>query len=387
MSAGLSRRTLLRGSAGAVFGIASVGVLPLFGTPNRTQDPEACTTEDRSRTDKRFVISNWPEYVDEDDGDYKSTLTLFEEEFGIDVRYTPDVNDNVEFLAKVINQLGACQPTKRDMFVLTNWMAARTIEMGWIQKINRANVPNLHANLIDALQVDWDSERDYSAPWQSGFTGIAYNKDRVKEVKSIDDLLTRSELKGRVTMLTEMRDTMGLVLLSEGADPASFTGAEWERSIEKVRKAVASGQIRRFTGNDYIDDLAAGNVLACVAWSGDVANAGYDNIEFVMDVEGGPMIWADNMLIPNLAPHQENAETWIDYYYRPDVAAELANYNNYICPVIGAQEIMAERYPDQAESQYIFPSEETLATSHAFMALDKDQTRTYEGDFADVIGG
>ncbi len=247
--------------------------------------------------------------------------------------YTADVNDNLEFFAKVVNQLGSCQTSKRDLFMLTDWMAARMIQVGWIQPLDAAKVPNLHANLIDSLaDVGWDPERKYSAPWQSGLTGIAYNKAKVKEVRSFEELLSRKDLKGRVTLLTEMRDTMGLALLAQGDDPAEFTDDQWDNAVDRIKKARSDGQIRAFTGNEYIQDLAAGNVLACEAWSGDVAAAEDENLVFVAPEEG-QMIWSDNMLVPNLATHQTSAEEWINYYYEPEVAAKLAAYVWYICPV------------------------------------------------------
>lgn len=387
VNARMSRRTALRGGAGLLLGGASLGVLPLFGTPDRKQDPTSCRTRDLSSSDKRLVVSNWPGYIDEDDDGYVSTLTEFEERTGIKVSYTADVNDNLEFFAKVVNQLGSCQSSKRDMFVLTDWMAARMIQVGWIQPLDQAKVPNVQANLIDSLRgVGWDPDRTYSAPWQSGLTGIAYNKSKVKEVRSFEELLTRSDLRGRISLLTEMRDTMGLIMLSQGRDPAKFGQDDWDNAIDRLRKARNDGQIRAFTGNDYIQDLSAGNILACEAWSGDVAAAEDENLVFVSPEEG-QMIWSDNMLVPNLATHQGNAEEWINYYYDPEVAAKLAAYVWYICPVKGAQEAMEKVDPSLVDNQLIFPSAESLKTMHSFMALEEFQIRAYEGDFADVIGG
>jgi spermidine/putrescine transport system substrate-binding protein len=384
---GLSRRTVLRGAAGAAFAVGSVAALPLFGTQGLKQDPGNCRATDESARDKRFVISNWPLYIDESTKKQPSTLDDFQRTTGIKVSYTDDVNDNEEFFAKVKNQLGSCQTTKRDMIVLTDWMAARLIEVGWIQPIDAAKVPNLHQNIIDSLaHPEWDPERKYSAPWQSGLTGLAYNKKYLKKpVKTFGELLTRKDLNGRVTMLTELRDTMGLIMLAQGADPANFTDHQWSAAMEALTKATSDSQIRRFTGNDYVQDLSAGNVLACEAWSGDIANAGDDNLVFVPPEEG-MMIWADNMLIPNLATHQANAEKWIDYYYDPEIAARLADYNQYICPVKGAQQAMEKVDPDNVDNPLIFPTEDTLKSTHRFMALKEYQTREYERQFSNVTG-
>lgn len=384
----ISRRTILKGTAGAAFGLGSLAVLPAFGTSDRKQDPTKCFAQDVSATDRRLVVSNWPAYMDEDK---PTTLQDFEKRTGIDVRYDIDVNDNNDFFGKVSNQLGNCESSKRDIFVLTDWMAARMIQVGWIQKLDAAKVPNLHANVIDALKSPaWDPGRDYSAPWQSGLTGIAYNKKKVKEVKSFADLMTRPDLKGRISLLSEMRDTMGFMLKINGADPADFTDADWDQGIETLKKARHDGQIRAFTGNDYIQDLAAGNLLACEAWSGDVAAAENEDLVFVTPEEG-LMIWADNMLVPNLATHQANAEKWIDYYYEPEIAARLAAYVYYICPVKGAAEAMEKVDPDILANKQlknlIFPDEETLAKTVRFKALDEAEARRYEGDYSDVTSG
>ncbi|MEV7396841.1 spermidine/putrescine ABC transporter substrate-binding protein [Aeromicrobium sp. NPDC092404] len=383
----LDRRTVLRGMGGvAAVGMGSV-MLGACGTSGSKQDSDECVAKDVSSTEKKLVISNWPEYIDEDEDGYVSTLTQFEKDTGIKVDYTADVNDNNDFYAKVKNQLGSCSTTKRDMFILTDWMATRMIQSGWIQKLDKSKVPNLDANIIDSLaNVGWDKKREYSAPWQSGLTGIAYNKAKVKEVRSFEELLTRSDLKGRISLLTEMNDTMGLTLLSNGADPADFSDDEWQAALDKVAKARSDGQVRAFTGNEYIQDLASGNVVACEAWSGDVAAAEDENIVFVTPEEGH-MIWADNMLVPNLATHQDNAEKWIDYYYQPEVAAKLAAYVYYICPVKGAKEAMEKIDPDLVDNELIFPTAKTLDVTHNFMALDAKKERTYNNDFQKVIGG
>ena len=385
----LGRRTLMRGAGLGVFGVASVAVLPLFGTDGAAQDPATCVAKDVSDVDKKLIVSNWPAYIDPRADGPTNTRDVFEAETGITVKYTDDVNDNAEFFAKVRNQLGNCETVKRDMFMLTDWMAARMIALGWIQPLDAAKVPNLHENLIKPLRGKaWDKDRTFSAPWQSGLTGIAYNAAETDAVGSFDELLTRSDLTGKITLLSEMRDTMGFMLKVTGADPSNFTDDEWANAIDKLAVAVDAGQIRSFTGNEYIQDLAAGNIVACEAWSGDVIQAQFENpdIKFVTPEEG-LSIWSDNMLVPNLATHQENAEKWIDYYYRPDVAAKLAAWVNYICPVKGAREEMEKIDPDLAANTLIFPDDQMLSNTFDFMPLDDKQTTTYEGDWANVTGG
>ncbi len=381
----------MKGAGGTAFAVASIAALklPLFSVSGARQDPTRCVATDVSAADKRLIVSNWPAYIDPRADGPTNTSSVFEQQTGITVRYTDDVNDNSEFFAKVRNQLGACATVKRDMFVLTDWMAARMIDLGWIQPLDAEKVPNLHQNLIKPLQGKaWDPDLKYHAPWQSGLTGIAYNAAKVDAVGSFQDLLTRDDLKGKITLLSEMRDTMGFMLKLVGANPSQFADDEWANAIDKLRGYVANGQVRAFTGNEYIQDLTAGNILACEAWSGDVIQAQFDNpdIKFVTPEEG-LSLWSDNMLIPNLATHTENAEAWINYYYEPEVAAKLAAWVNYICPVQGAQAEMEKIDPSLVDNQLIFPDEDTLSKTFDFMALSENQITQYEGDWSDVTGG
>jgi spermidine/putrescine transport system substrate-binding protein len=225
-------------------------------------------------------------------------------------------------------------------------------------------------------------------PWQSGVTGIAYNAKYVDEVRTFEELTTRSDLKGRMSLLLEMNDTMGFMLLLEGADPEEFTEDEWGAAIDRLDGIVQSGQVRRFTGNDYIRDLKSGNLVACEAWSGDVIAAQFDDpdIKFVVPEEGLGL-WSDNLMVPNKAEHKTNAEALMNYYYDPVNAATLAAWVNYICPVEGAQEAMEKIDPSLVDSPLIFPDAEFLAGTFIFQALDEKTRQSYEKLYNQVIGG
>jgi spermidine/putrescine transport system substrate-binding protein len=392
---GVSRRGFLRGASLATLAVGAPSLLSACGTEAARQTTESCQTDDKSETEKTLAISNWPLYIDQKrvkEGGQKRTvyptLEKFQEETGITVEYTTDFNDNNEFFGIVRNQLADCQPTGRDMFVPTDWMAARMIDLGWIQTLDKANLPNVEANLVENLRSpSWDPQREYSAPWQSGLTGIAYNADLTGEVRSFEELLTRSDLKGKVTLLSEMHDTMLFLLLMTGADPSDFTEDEFGVAIDRLGEAVQAGQIRAFTGNDYAQDLVEGNVVACEAWSGDVIQLQFDNpnIKFVAPEEG-LSLWSDNMLVPNQGFHKANAEAWMNFYYQPEIAAEVAAWVNYICPVEGAREAMEGIDPSLADNPLIFPDEEFLANAYDFMGLDTKTEQQYQQMFADVIG-
>ncbi|MEV0796399.1 spermidine/putrescine ABC transporter substrate-binding protein [Kribbella sp. NPDC050281] len=388
----VGRRAVLRGMSLSALGLAGGSALAGCGIPPAKQSAGSCVSTDLSGEQKALIFSNWPSYIDEDEENSKApppTLAAFEKQTGIKVTYTADVNDNAEFYAKVRDQLGTCQPCGRDLFALTDWMAARMIGLGWIQKLDHAKIPNVDANLLEQLRApSWDPNRDHSVPWQTGLTGIAYNAKVTSEVGSFEDLLSREDLKGRITLLSEMPDTMSFMLRLVGANPSNFTDAEWSKALERLEDSVASGQVRRFTGNDYVQDLNAGNIAACEAWSGDVIAMQADNadIKFVVPEEG-LALWSDNLMVPNKASHKANAEALMNYYYEPEVAATLAAWVNYICPVEGAQKAMEAIDPELVEDPLIFPDQAMLSKTFAFMPLDTNQAKLYETDFNLAIGG
>jgi spermidine/putrescine transport system substrate-binding protein len=346
---------------------------------------------DKSDTEKVVNWSNWPEYIDVNDKTKKHpTLDEFTVATGIKVNYTEDIGDNDEFYAKIKPQLSAGRDTGRDTVCLTDWMAARLILLGWVQKLDKTNIPQA-SNLEDDLQnVEFDKGRVYSLPWQSGFTGIGYNPASTggKAVTSVDQLLTDKSLKGKVTLLTEMRDTVGLVMLAQGKDPANFTDDDFNAAIADIQSAKDAGQIRSFTGNEYAAGLAKGDIAACFAWTGDVVQLQLDNPKLGYTLPStGHMQWSDNFLIPNKASHKKNAEILINYYYTPKVMAAVEDYVNYISPVKGSKEVLVKTDPKVANNQLIFPSAATLATSHDFKGLDIRTEQKYNKAFQNLIGG
>jgi spermidine/putrescine transport system substrate-binding protein len=387
----LSRRRVLQAAGiGGVAMVATACGASGSDAGTATGAPSAATAADLSDTEKTANWSNWPLYLDinDDTGEYP-TLKAFQDANGIAVTYTEDVNDNNEFYAKVRTQLEQGQDIGRDLVVLTDWMAALWIQNGYAQKLDKALIPN-GKNLIPRLaDVAFDQPRDYSLPWQSGFGGLGFNKLAVKETLGTDKITTLDQLfdpklKGRITVLSEMRDTMGCIMAWQGNDPANFTDDQFSQAIEALAQQVDSGQIRQVTGNDYIASLESGDVVAVIGWSGDLFALGE---EFGFEIpESGGMLWTDNMLIPALAAHKKNAELIMNYYYDPKVAAEVAAYVNYICPVEGAKAEMEKIDPALAASEFIFPSAATLDRTYVFKALTPEEGDKYEREFQTAIG-
>ncbi|MFJ2516333.1 spermidine/putrescine ABC transporter substrate-binding protein [Streptomyces griseoviridis] len=389
--AALTRRSLLRASAGGALAVGGLGALTACGIPAAGRTEGGTSAEDRSATEKTVNFSNWTEYIDVDDsGKSHPTLDQFRRRTGIAVKYTEDINDNNEFFGKIKPQLAAGQATGRDLIVLTDWLAARLIRLGWVQKLDPSHLPHAYSNLSAQFRdPDWDPGRAYSYVWQGISTVIAFNKKALDgvEVKSVSDLLDRPELKGRVGFLSEMRDSIGMTLLDMGKDPRKFTDDDYDAAVARIQKAVDKGQIRRFTGNDYTSDLTKGDIAACVAWGGDIVQLQADSpdVDYIIP-DSGYMTSTDNLLIPNKARHKTNAERLIDFYYEPKPAAELAAYVNYVSPVDGVRPYLTKIDKGAADNPLILPDKAMAAKSHAFRALSAEEETAYEAKFAKLTG-
>ncbi|WP_199423975.1 polyamine ABC transporter substrate-binding protein [Actinotalea solisilvae] len=386
-SARVSRRSVLAAGAGSA-GLAAL--LAACGTGGTPSGQASGPVEDRSEQEKLVRWANWTLYLDYDEeAQSYPTLERFTEETGIEVDYAEDIEDNDAYYGKIQGQLANGQDIGQDLITLTDWMAARLIRLGYTQELDKANIPNA-ANLLASLQdVSFDPGRAHSLTWQSGLGGLAWNKAQVPNgVRTVSDLWA-PELKGRVEVLSEMRDTVGLIMLDQGVDVAGDWGDdEFFAALDVLEQQIASGQIRQVKGNSYAEDLVSGDALAVIGWSGDITVLNFENgenWEFALPEAGGTL-WSDNLMIPVGSPHKANAEALMDYYYDPEVAAEVAAYVNYICPVEGAREAMEAFDPSLVDNPLIFPDDATLSRAKVFRALSPDEETTYNDAFQSVIG-
>ncbi|MCB0863507.1 MAG: spermidine/putrescine ABC transporter substrate-binding protein [Solirubrobacterales bacterium] len=326
-------------------------------------------------------ISNWPLYID------GATIKNFDKVTGTSTTYTEDVNSNTDFFGKMQPLLSQGDSGGRSIIVVTDWMAEKMFKLGYIQKLDKAKIPNVEKNLIPALQSpSFDPNREFSVPWQSGMTGLVVRKDLAPDVKSINDLWD-PKYKGKVTVLDEMRDTIPLMMAADGIDPVDATDQDWLDTIDKFKGLVSSGQIRKVTGNDYIQDLANGNVVAAIGWSGDAiqAQADNENIAYVQPAQGCS-IWSDNMLIPVGAPNAAAAYEFMNYVYEPEVQAKITQYVNYVSPVEGVKQILLKQDPALANNELIFPSEQFTAKCFNQVSPpgDEQQVQEVEQAFEDA---
>jgi spermidine/putrescine transport system substrate-binding protein len=330
---------------------------------------------------KTLRISNWPLYID------KQTVPEFEKATGIKTEYTEDINDNAEFFAKIDEPLKRGQSIDREIIVLTDWMAGRLIHLGYVAPLDPAKIPNL-ANLVENVKdVSFDPGRKYSVPWLSGMTGIGYNPKKTgRELTSIKDIFD-PKFKGQVTMLTEMRDTIGLVMLGDGKDPTKASAADVKAAAARIKKARESGQVRKFTGNDYAEDLAAGNIAVAFAWSGDIQGLAADNpdLKWIAPKEGA-MLYSDNMMIPKTSDRKDLAMAWINYVYDPKHSAQIVAGAPYLSAVKGTGAELAKIAPELASSPLVNPPDELRSRLHVFKALSDAEDTEYNRIFQDAIG-
>jgi spermidine/putrescine transport system substrate-binding protein len=366
MNQSFTRVELLR--RGAAAGVVLTLPTSFLAACGGDDDNEAAntTTAAKKQLAKTLRFSNWTLYIDIDEKTKKHpTLDEFEQKTGTKVAYFEDVNDNATYFGKIQRPLSQGQSIDRDIIVLTDnsRFPGLLIDKGWAEKLDKSAIPNFD-NLQDALrEPSFDPNREYSMPWQSGMTGIATNTKLTggKPVTTMDQLLEDSNLKGKVTLLTEMADAMSLVMLANGDDPTKVDDASFTRAHDRIKKAVDSGQIRQFTGNDYTGPLSKGDLTAAMSWSGDVVQLSADNPNLVWNLpESGGDIWTDNMLIPK-GGDVFTASTYMNFVYDPEVAAKIAAYVNYVTPVKGAKEEAAKIDPELANNPLIFPDADTLS--------------------------
>jgi spermidine/putrescine transport system substrate-binding protein len=370
----VSRRAVLAG-AGAVAGASALA---------------ACGSGGGS-SENAIRWGNWPLYLDVDDsGKNYPTLQAFTKANSIDVKYFEDYNDNDEFFGKVQAQLKLKKDIGYDLVCPTDWMAGRWIRLGYAQKFDAANIPN-KTNIVDTLaKPSFDANRDYSLTWQGIMGGFGWNTQKnPKGIRTLDDLFSPAN-KGKIVVLSEMRDTVGIILRSQGVSLQTVTEDQFMNAVDFLAKKSADGWIRGVKGNEYAEDLVSGDATAVIGWSGDMFILKSENegkFDFAIPESGGT-ISGDNMMIPStVTPEAKaNAEKLINYYYDPAVAAEVAAYVNYFCPVKGAQAEMEKINPELAASEFIFPTEKTMANLSVFRALTPTEETTWTEAFQKVAG-
>jgi spermidine/putrescine transport system substrate-binding protein len=386
----VTRRTVL---AGAGLGIASVTLAACAPGGAKHLTP----AKDLSASQHVVTWDNWPYYMDDNDNPQSPTIQGFEKQTGIQVTYQTNVDDNNTYYARVKNQLLAGKDTGADTMCLTDWMASRLIASGLVQPLNYKLLPNVTKNLdpfFKGKAWSYDSDRQYSLPWKGIIAAIGYHKENYKKLTgkdaptSVQDLWA-PEVSGKVVVLSEMRDTLGMIMLENGADITTFSDADFTKALNEFVTHVKSGQVRGIKGNSYIDDLKNGDAVVGIVWAGDVVATNQELGSEVLGVvipESGATFACDNYLIPMGAQHAANAEALINYYYTPEVAAALALSGvYYVTPVMGAKEIATAKNPAIGNNELIFPTD--WSKLHQFRPLTPKEDGKFSKAWSDASNG
>ena len=387
----LSRRRFLTRSGLVVGGMAlGPAFLAACGDDKTTTSSGDVTTPEVQ--EKLLTISNWTAYIDKDaSGDVAgpdTTIDRFQKATGIKVTYNEDYNDNNEVFNKVLSpNLSQGKPVGPDIVVPTNWLVARLVNLGWVDELPLDQIPN-HKNLEDSyLNLDWDVGAKHFMPWAKGVTGIAYDVTKTGGDLTSLDALFDPKYKGRVGMLTELRDAVGLTMLLQGKDPTKKDMDAANAALDKIEQAKNDGQVSKFTGNEYLQSLESGDFVACMGWSGDIQQLNNPNIKFAVPESGG-MLFFDCMTIPKGSPHTQSAAKWMDFVYDPVNAAKITAYSQYAAPVKGLRDELTKLGGDAAtlaESPLLFPDDATLKRLNVFWSLSDDDEETLNKRFDSII--
>lgn len=378
-----SRRRFLGGGAAAAAALAlGPSVLAACSSDKTSAPSTSAAPDDGTPASGNLRISNWPLYM------APGFVDAFQKASGLSVDYREDFNDNEQWFAKVKEPLSRRQDIGADLVVPTQFMALRLNDLHWLSEIRDSRVPNKQNLRPDLLNSQVDPGRKATAPYMTGMVGLAYNKAATgRDVTKVEDLWDPA-FRGRVSLLSDTQDGLGMIMQSQGNSPENPTKEAVQKAVDLVRDQKDKGQIRRFTGNDYADDLAAGNIAVAQAYSGDVVQLQADNpnLHFVVPEAGGDW-FIDTMVIPYTTQNQKGAEAWINYVYDRPNYAKLVAFTQYVPVLTDMAEELDKINPKLSKNPLINPPAETLAKLKSWAALTDEQTQEFNAMYAAVTGG
>ena len=385
----LSRRHFLRGLGAGAGGLVLGSALSSCSPPGQAAVPLPSSVRDLSGTERVVRFANWHQYMDTSpDGSRYPTLEEFTRQTGIRVDYSKPIRSDEQFAGQLGLSLAMGRDPGFDVVVLTDWMVAQLTALGWVQPLSAGHLLNAYRRLLPSLRNQpLPGVLAHSVPWQGSFTGIAWNaKLTGRPVTSMTDLLTSPDLHGKVGLVAEMRDVIGLTLLDLGYEPEHVTDAQFNAALSRVDAAFRNGQIKTVTNNVYLD-MIGGKLAAAVEWPGDITyyQSAHPELRFALPPAGW-MLYTDNMVIPAYAAHRENAERLMDFYYQPEIAAQLTESQEYLCPVAGTQQVLRRSNPALARDPYAFPPARLVEQAHVFRMLTTAQDQDYTSRYAATVG-
>ncbi|MEU4242296.1 spermidine/putrescine ABC transporter substrate-binding protein [Actinoplanes sp. NPDC026619] len=371
------------------------------GSPGASAAPDAAEKFWSGKTKTGHVdFANWPLYMDPK----KPELKKFTAETGISVTYQEVIQEMGPWFAKVQPQMAAGQSIGYDLMVITNsYQFTQFRDSGFLAPLDHSLLPNFTKNAAAAYKKEaFDPDNVYSVPWASGMTGIAYDPDKLggRKITKLADLWDPA-FKGKVGMFSDTQELANFGLLALGLKPSESTADDWQKAADHLEKQKSAGIVRNYYDQSYVDALGKGEVWITQAWSGDIFQKNLSegtNYQFVIPAEGGT-IWTDNMTIPITAKAPLDAITLIDFFYRTDIAASLAEYINYVAPVPSAQAQIKKDAAkltgddragllDVANSKLVFPSQVEYAKLHYYVSFETaEEQQNFQKIFEPIVLG
>jgi spermidine/putrescine transport system substrate-binding protein len=397
--ASMTRRTFLRSGA---YGLGAVWLAAFL---------DACASSDsgsgggaspsgvfdwgaQHKTDT-MTFANWPYYIDKAkvNGEVvHPSIEAFKEQTGIEINYLEVINDYPSFFGKIQPLLAAGDSTGFDLIMMgyPRWFP-QMIALDYLIPLDDARLSNFKANAAPKfLDPSFDPGHRHGVPFASGATGIGYNIELTgREITSIKDLFDPA-FKGKVGMFNDTEDMPNFTLLGLGVEPADSTPDDWQRAADTLRDQRDSGILRKYYGQGYIGDLQNGDLALTMAWSPDIHQSnlsGYDNLKFAVPEEGG-LLWTDYLCIPNGSQSPLDAIMWMDFTYKPEIAAMITSWLGAMSPVPKAQDVLkSQGQTDVATSELVFPTEAMYQQLHAYRTLTPDEQEEWDNLFVGVMEG
>ncbi|MDA0866017.1 MAG: spermidine/putrescine ABC transporter substrate-binding protein [Cyanobacteria bacterium] len=357
-----TRRRFLQGTAAAVAGVA---LSNCRGGISDVQSDDTAATTGGEGDAKTLHIYTWADYTNDE------LAAKFTDKTGIDV--VVDIYDSNETM------LAKMQAGGGDAYSLiypSDYMVQQMIELGMLSELDPARLTGME-NMLDKWQDPvYDPKNVHSVPFSWGTTGLLYNKDAVSGTPEDWDYLwdNQSDLARQMTLLEDVRETMGAVLKSLGysynsSDPDELKEA-YERLVE-IKPALA-----KFMSFGYEDALLGGDLSIVMAYSVDAISLTLedDRMEYIVPASGSS-VWTDTIVVPTSAPNVDAAYEWINFMLEPEVSTFAVESLSFATPNAKSFDMLSDELKNNED---LFPSEEVLAVCEGIAPLDKETSDLYD---------
>ena len=319
-------------------------------------------------------VYNWGEYIAEGQDGLMNVIDEFEKETGIKVNYTTyETNEDLYNMLKNSN-------VSYDVVIPSDYMISKMIKENMLLELNYDNIPNYKYINDRFKNLDCDPDNKYTVIYQWGVTGLVYDKNKVKNKPTDWSALWDEELKGDILMINNSRDAMAIAMQTLGIDPTNCTKADVDKASEKLRSQKPL--LKKYVMDQVFTEMETGQSAIAPYYAGDIAAMMDENedLDYCLPSYGSNLFY-DAMCIPTCSKNKENAEKFINFMQKPEIAAENCKYLRYGCANDEAVKLLPD---DIKDSELTFPSDEYLDKCYVFGNLDADVYEYMQEEFVKV---